>query len=575
MIAHFYTAFSISSNATAQAPTTGVMTDVSLASSVILTVMSSVLFSSASAVLFLYYWRRLGRALVETRIGLVIFFLGALLTAITTLGCYKRDKVYGVYTLFIEISIGIILMIAGVVSLFERQSPEREIDDYGRPLIPVGHTHGSTGIVIWVITIPLSALEMLFAIGAATKAPAPVYATVEFVSLTQKLVQASIYYFSLRHKVPSPLMRMGCSWFLKTISLLNFAMWIDSIVTTHTDNAFAMELFGKGFSIVKSAYNALLIDYRLLCSLLFLEHVFELEDTRDNSIEAPYDLFDEPRPDRETMNSTSVNVEVVHYSGYGYMIGLICVGLQLVNGLQYLDFVGDWSNIFPILADFAVILFGLLLLGGSSPIENNHRKWRETESKAIDIMVGFMGAVGFVFWLMKSSFCFLWTFSTMSKPADKATKSYLAWTSVKDLVRAIGMLFQLHFFVKMGPHYSRNIGRRMYHLLVPAIMLALLSIFVACVIDQYNGRVEHLINQSHLDPSITSFFEAAAPIHLGFSLHMFLHFYIIKRKMSSLQYVHPRRDVHFSQVTESYGSNESGNGMNERDERESHIYSNT
>lgn len=552
-------------NITTLAPSTApkFTSDIAFASSIILTVLSALLFVSACVVLCGYYWKRVGRALVETRIGIVIFFLGALLTTISTLACYKDVDIYGIYRLFVEILIGVLTMGIGAVILFEGPSPDREMDDYGRPLIPIGHTHGSMGIVIWVITLPLCTLEMFFAIGAATKSPAPIYAAIEFVSFTQKIVQAAVYHFSLRHKVPKPLMRMGCSWFLKTISLFNFAFWVDSIITTHTDNEFVMKLFGNGFSIVKAAYNALIIDYRLLCSLLFLEHALELEDTRDSRIEIPYDPFDEPQDGERFQASTSVNVQVAHYSGYGYVIGLACIGLQLVNGLQYLNFVGVWTNVFPVIADVMVVVFGLIMVSGNPPQGNNNGKWRETESKAIDVMVGFMGAVGFVFWVMKACFCFLWSFNSIITPTEEASHPYLVWTSIKDAVRAIGMLFQLHFFVKMGPNYCTqaiNIRRKIYHLLVPAMMLGLLSIFVCCVIDQYNGRVEHLIQQSNMDPAVMAFFEAAAPIHLGFSLHMFLHFFIMKRKMSLHEYTNQQQqNVHILPVA-NHNADDSDDG---------------
>lgn len=83
--------------------------------------------------------------------------------------------------------------------------------------------HGSIGIIIWVITLPLSILELLFAIGAAKQAPNNTYAAVMYTALVQKIVQASVYHFSLRHKVARADLRMACSWFLKIISFLKFA----------------------------------------------------------------------------------------------------------------------------------------------------------------------------------------------------------------------------------------------------------------------------------------------------------------------------------------------------------------
>ncbi|XP_032239948.2 uncharacterized protein LOC116619350 [Nematostella vectensis] len=547
--------------------------DIPQASSIILTTLSSLLFLLACVLLCGYHCKRTGRGVIETKLGTVIFFLGALLTTITTLGCYQAEDIYGTYRLVLACCIGIGVLMIGNIIMFESPTPDRIIDDYGRPLIPVGHTHGSMGIVVWVVTLPLCVLEMFFAIGAATKSPKPVYAAIEFVCLTQKIIQAAVYHFSLRHKVPMPLARMGCSWYLKTISLFNFAFWVDSIITTNSDNEFVEKLFGSGFSIVKAAYNALIIDYRLLCCLLFLEHALEMEDVRDTRGDTPYEPLDDSTSHNRQHQQLRqpVNVQVVHYSGYGYIIGIGCIALQLVNGLQYLNFVGDWSNVLPIVSDVIVIFFGMILVSGSNGSELMTGKWRETESKAIDVMVGFMGAVGFVFWFMKSLFCLLWSYRYSSRrhAEDIKMQYYLAWTTAKDFFRAVGMLFQMHFFVKMGPHFCaepRNQHRRSCHLLVPAIMLALLSIFLSSVIDQYNGKVEHLIQDAHLDPAVMAFFEAAAPIHLGFCLHMFLHFFIIKRKMSELEYVHPGHSFRIDHVTSSVAGddNKDENENNER-----------
>lgn len=505
-----------------------------LASGIILAMFTSIIFVAVCGLLMLYYWKKIGRALVETRIGIVILFLGALITTLLSLGFYVHQKVYGIYRLFLVIFVGVVYLWAGTVMLFNNPG-NGSVDEDGRPLIPVGHTNGSMGIVIWVIALPLCALEMFFTIGGA-RSKAPIYASVKFVCLVQKLVQSSIYHFSLRHKVPRSSMRMGCSWFLKTISLFNFALWIDSIVTTHTDNAFVKELFGNGFSIMKTAYNTLIIDYRLLCSLLFLEHALEIEGVGDDSHVNHHQqiedtLIHDENDAEQTQQAGMIDVQTIHYSGYGNVIGLVCISVQSVNGLQYLKLVGTWISIFPILCNLVVIAAGLVLINGGeslSLLEYGNR-WRETESKAIDVMIGLMGAVGFVYRVMKASFCIIW-----ASEARGELQSYLFWNSSKEATRAISVVFQLYLFVKVGPHFcqeARNRRRSICHLLVPAVMLGLLSTFISCIIDQYYGEVEYLINHSQLDPSMTSFFNAAAPIHLGFSLHMFLHFYIIKRKM--------------------------------------------
>ena len=556
--------FSSSENGSAE-----ISLDVKFTTAVILVTLASFLFFLACIIVFIYYKWRLCRHIVETRIGLVVFFLGALLTVVTTLSCYTEQEVYAVYRLTLLVCCGIGVLVVGSAILFENASPERPLDDYGYERLPVGYMHGSMGMIIWVVTIPLSILELFFAIGASRKAPNTTYAAVRYTALVQKIVQASVYYFSLRHKVARGDMRMACSWLLKIMSVFNFAFWIDSVVTSNSDNDFVNDLFGNGFSIVKSAYNALLIDFRLLCCLLFLEHSLELMEVRINRRIG--EIFDPEASEaliQDSIATVVVNVEISHSSGYGYVIGLILIATQLVEGLQYLGFVGRWTNMFPMLASVVVIIFGLLLLyGNTSMIENDDQfdyersKWRETESRAIDVMVCFMGTIGFIFWFMKASYCGLWA-SQYSSTANSEIHQYLTWTTVKDFTFSITILFQLYFFVKMGPHFGcdrESSRQKAKHFYVTTIMMALFSLLISFVIDNYNGRVEKLLAQAHISNTMSIFFQAAVPIQLGFSLHMFLHFFIMNRRLSQFQYNWKQQSENLQHRHQSSIGNTGGN----------------
>ena len=514
--------------------------DVSFANAVVLVTLSSFVYSLACIILFVYYQWHAFQHIVETRFGIVVFFLGVLLTTITTLSSCEEKTVYAVYRLVLLTGCGIVLLVVGCAVLFESSPPNRPLDDYGYERLPVGYLHGSMGIIIWVITVPLSVLELLFAIGAAKQAPHFTYAAVRYTALVQKIVQAGVYHFSLRHKVAKGDLCMACSWLLKIISFFNFAFWIDSIVTSNHDNEWVVHLFGQGFSIVKAAYNALVTDYRLLCCLVFLEHALELTEVRRNyRVE---EIFD-PEASEALMQDShiSVNVKISQFSGYGYVLGVVLAATQVVAGLQYVHFVGKWTNIFPIIASLVVIIFGLLLLFGNvsipvSDFTNHSSKWRETESKAIDVMVCFMGTIGFVFWVVKASYCGLWA-SEISN--NHELRDYLTWTTVKNLFYATTFLFQLIFFMKMGPHYgcdresSQQKGKHFY---VVVVMMALLSLLISFVVDEYYGHVESLLHKANLSKTMLAFLQAAAPIHLGFSLHMFLHFFIMNRRLSQFQY---------------------------------------
>ena len=63
-------------------------------------------------------------------------------------------------------------------------------------------------------------------------------------------------------------------------------MWLDSMVNSDSDldSTKAAQLYGPAFTMIETIYKALLIDYQLLCSLLFLEHAL-VEIQEDEKIE--------------------------------------------------------------------------------------------------------------------------------------------------------------------------------------------------------------------------------------------------------------------------------------------------
>ena len=87
--------------------------DVSFANAVVLVTLSSFVYSSACIVLFVYYQWRAFQYIVETRFGIVVFFLGVLLTTITTLSSCEEKTVYAVYRLAMLAGCGIVLLVVG------------------------------------------------------------------------------------------------------------------------------------------------------------------------------------------------------------------------------------------------------------------------------------------------------------------------------------------------------------------------------------------------------------------------------------------------------------------------------
>ena len=291
-----------------------------------------------------------------------------------------------------------------------------------------------------------------------------------------------------------------------------------------------------------------------MCGLLFLEHSLELMEVHtDRRISELVDPEANEALMQDCYNAV-VNVEISHSAAYGYAFGSLLMSSQLIAGLQYLGYVGKWSNIFPIISCVVVVVFGFLLLfvngcACDSDREFNKKNWRETESKAIDIMVCFMGTIGFVFWFMKASYCCLWAYKYAAS-SNTELAEYLVWTTLKTFSYAITVIFQLYFFVKMGPHFgcdqerSKLSAKQFY---VCTIMMALSSLVVSFVVDEYNGPVEELLSHAHISNAMSAFLQAAGPIHLGFSLHMFLHFFIMNRRLTQFQYKWRHRQTQNSQ----------------------------
>ena len=197
-------------------------------------------------------------------------------------------------------------------------------------------------------------MELLEFIGAVTFKIQVYTAALNLVGLTQKLIQASVYHFSLRYKVPRDNKKQGASWYLRIVSLFNYGMWLHSM--TKTEEKIVDKMFGKGISIISIATVALLIDYRLLCCLMFAEHSMEVYEKPGNESE------DDGYRIVIVDNITKFHIQSSQMCGLGYVFGFVIFALQIICGLQHFDLVGVWSNIFAILADVVVVVLGFILL---------------------------------------------------------------------------------------------------------------------------------------------------------------------------------------------------------------------
>ena len=186
------------------------------------------------------------------------------------------------------------------------------------------------------------------------------------------------------------------------------------------------------------------------------------------------------------------------------------------------------------------LLAGVTFLKVNS-LDSNTGKWRDSDSRAIDAMVGIMGGVGFTFLLAKLILTCIMT----QYYKGTAIKTYLIYTSVKNSSRIVGILFQFYLFMRVSIHvFSKKANRSeaLNNFLMPVLLIVQISIFLTAVVDLHHNEVEKILAKSDLDVSVQFFLDVGAPIYLGFCLHMALHFSIIQHGLCTkkpLKSCHP------------------------------------
>ena len=185
--------------------------------------------------------------------------------------------------------------------------------------------------------------------------------------LLQKPVQLAIY-LCLRRKIPLQLYRENAQFYFRIISFFNLIEWLDSQVNENADFLLSGINDTSLSCVWLVIYKALIIDYRLLCCLLFLEHSLEIEVIQNQQ---GGDLV---VPERGGFKKCS-----------GIFAGAICLIAPILCGLYsaHEGKIGASVQLSAMLVQIAIIISGsyLLLNNNLEPGENNK------ESSAVKIMV--------------------------------------------------------------------------------------------------------------------------------------------------------------------------------------------
>ena len=141
-------------------------------------------------------------------------------------------------------------------------------------------------------------------------------------------------------------------FYFQILSFFNFIEWVDSQVNENNDVKLSgsEEIYGQWFEVFAMFYKALIIDYRLLCSLLFLEH--SLDDS------------DGEAGENDATTKRGLTLSEKKLRSLGFMVGFtslsapICCALYYVPRLQ----IPPWVHAFAVLVNLEIIVLGTFFL---------------------------------------------------------------------------------------------------------------------------------------------------------------------------------------------------------------------
>ena len=322
--------------------------------------------------------------------GTLFFFLvGALISFVNVLTNADELQVKMTCRVFTIFLIGIVFAVFGA-ALFFKVPTEDGADD--EPTL--GRQQPSMGLVVTSITFPLVVIEIVLLIASAAsrntddstgtlKKTTWIYVLVDkSMFLAQKIIQAIIYLY-LRNTVTCEEYKENAQFYFRTLSFFNLVEWVDAQANIYSD----VRLSGIGhefdgwFNAFTDLYTALIIDYRLLCSLLFLEHSVDVIEAENNNND-DNEIEEAGNTEGPTGRNLTPREELIRK--LGYLLGFSCLVAPLFCGLYYVRqfHLEPWVNAFAIIVNTIIVVCGTYLL-----CVNDLNGGGNKDSRGVKIMV--------------------------------------------------------------------------------------------------------------------------------------------------------------------------------------------
>ena len=317
-----------------------------------------------------------------------VFVIGALVASVNVFTNSDNLMVKLYFRISVVVAIGIAFTVFGAALFFTRPGQQTNEPTLGRQ-------QPSMGLVVGAITSPLIVIEIVLILSTNASKNSYQHSSETYklwtfvildksVFLAQKFFQAVIYLY-LRNKITCLEYRGNAQFYFRIISFFNLIEWVDSQVDVDSDVQLSgvQENLDGWFEVFADLYKALIIDYRLLCCLLFLEHSLEIQ-TEDDHENFQQVQTDDVASELEGPVTSYMTPGGREKSCIGYTCGCLCLIAPVVCGLFYVKklHIGAWVHVFAVIVNFATVCCGIYLLR-----INNLEEGENKESTGVKIMV--------------------------------------------------------------------------------------------------------------------------------------------------------------------------------------------
>lgn len=338
-----------------------------------------VLVLSALSICF----KSLGKLLTSSQATFILFFIGAIMLTVNVFNTSANESIILCQRIISAFVVGITFVLLGAIRFFTKPT--------NRPTL--GEQQPSMGLIVAMITIPLNTVELMIVLGAqasknetrlALKDLWPLLLTDDVIFIVQKFVQAGVYFW-LRNTRPCESYKENAQFYFKILAFFNFIQWVDTQVNVESDFHVneARAVYGGWFDVLKALYTGLMIDFRLLCSLLFLEHSIQIQSETDGGRTEAADVENNERNRNTNMRMTSSDRL---RRNAGFLVGFCCFLAPFFSAVQYVSklhlpvCIRASANF---LNSICIITLGIVLLSKNTLGFDK----RDKESMSVKIMV--------------------------------------------------------------------------------------------------------------------------------------------------------------------------------------------